>query len=121
MKKIGEKSSMEKKNNMTLGITLIILSAVCTSFGQLFWKISSINILYLLIGFFLYGIGAILMIVALKFGQLSVIQPLMCVSYVFALIIGYIFLGEVVSTMELIGIVIIIAGVISIARGGKNE
>lgn len=112
---------MEKKNNLTLGIALIILSAVCTSFGQFFWKISSTDILYLLVGFFLYGIGAVLMIVALKFGQLSVIQPLMCVSYVFALIIGYVFLGELVSPMELIGIIVIIVGVIFIARGGKNE
>ena len=112
---------MEKKSNMPLGITLIILSAVCTSFGQLFWKMSSTDIVYLLIGFLLYGVGALLMIVALKFGQLSVIQPLMCVSYVFALINGYIFLDEVVSPMQFIGIVVIIIGVIFIARGGKDE
>lgn len=112
---------MEKKSNMTLGIALIIVSALCTSFGQLFWKIGSTDALYLLIGFFLYGIGALFMIVALKFGQLSVIQPLMCVSYVFALISGYVFLDEVVSPMQFIGIVIIIIGVIFIARGGKDE
>lgn len=108
--------------NLTKGIILIILSALCTSFGQLFWKIGINSSLFLLIaGFVLYGIGAISMIIALKFGELSIIHPLMCTGYIFALINGYFFLKEKISFIQFLGIVIIIIGVIFIARGGVNE
>lgn len=84
-----------KNKNLTKGIILILLSALCTSFGQLLWKIGiNSNLFILLIGFVLYGIGALSMIIALKFGELSILHPLMCTGYIFALINGYFFLKE---------------------------
>lgn len=106
--------------NLTKGIILIILAALCTSFGQLFWKIGvGHNILLILLGFVLYGIGALSMIVAFKFGNLSILHPLMCVGYIFALINGALFLDEKITMNHAIGIIIIIVGVIFIARGEK--
>lgn len=109
-------------NNLTKGIILIIIAALCTSFGQLFWKIGvSHNILLILLGFVLYGVGALSMIIALKFGNLSILHPLMCVGYIFALINGALFLGEKITMNHAIGIAIIIIGVIFIARGDSHE
>ena len=106
-----------KNKNLTKGIILILLSSLCTSFGQLLWKIGiNSNLFILLIGFVLYGIGALSMIIALKFGELSILHPLMCTGYIFALINGYFFLKE-----KILGVVIIIIGVIFIARGGADE
>ncbi|WP_297521147.1 EamA family transporter [uncultured Clostridium sp.] len=111
-----------KSTNLTKGIILIVLAALCTSFGQLFWKMGvGGNILLILLGFVLYGVGALSMIVAFKFGNLSILHPLMCVGYIFALINGTLFLNEQITTNHTIGIVIIIIGVIFIARGEKNE
>lgn len=111
-----------KNKNLAKGILLILFSALCTSFGQLFWKIGvNSSLPLLIIGFILYGLGALSMILALKFGELSILHPLMCVGYIFALINGYFFLGERISFIQFLGIIIIITGVIFIARGGSNE
>ncbi|MGL5243772.1 MAG: EamA family transporter [Sarcina sp.] len=112
-------------NKLLKGVTLIIFSALCTSFGQLFWKIGvggkDFKVLFsmLSIGFILYGVGALSMIIALKFGELSVLHPIMCVGYIFALINGRVFLNEQISLLQFSGIIIIILGVIFITRGGK--
>lgn len=111
-----------KINNLTKGIILVVISALCTSFGQLFWKIGvNKGLALLIVGFFLYGIGALSLIIAFKFGKLSILHPIMCIGYIFALINGYLFLGEGISWKQLIGIIIIILGVIFIARGEENE
>lgn len=111
-----------KDKNLKKGILLILFSAICTSFGQLFWKIGVTSSLFLLLlGFILYGVGALSMILALKFGELSIIHPLMCTGYIFALINGYVFLKERISIIQFLGILIIIIGVIFIARGGSDE
>ncbi len=102
------------------GILLIVFSAVLTSFGQLCWKLSSgeINI-YFIVGFALYGLGALVMIVAFKFGSLSVIHPFMCSSYIFAFLWGYLILDESISMLKIIGAIVLIAGVMFI--GGGDE
>ena len=106
--------------NLTKGIVLIIIAALCTSFGQLFWKIGvGDNIFLILLGFVLYGVGALSMIVAFKFGNLSVLHPLMCIGYIFALINGALFLNEKITINHATGIIIIIIGVIFIAKGEK--
>lgn len=111
-----------KTNNLAKGIGLVVISALCTSFGQLFWKIGVDKGFGLLIlGFILYGCGALSLIVAFKFGKLSILHPIMCIGYVFALINGYIFLDEGISIKQLLGIAVIIIGVIFIARGEDNE
>ena len=111
-----------KNKNLTKGIILILLSSLCTSFGQLLWKIGiKSNLFILLIGFVLYGIGALSMIIALKFGELSILHPLMCTGYIFALINGSLFLKEHISLVQLLGIIVIITGVIFIARGKSYE
>lgn len=111
-----------KNNNLAKGIVLVIISALCTSFGQLFWKIGiKKGLILLFLGFVLYGIGALSLIIAFKYGKLSILHPIMCVGYIFTLINGYIFLGEEISFKQLIGIAVIIIGVIFIAKGENNE
>ncbi|MDK0616304.1 EamA family transporter [Clostridium perfringens] len=111
-----------KDNKLWKGILLIVVSALCTSFGQLFWKVGvSKNIWLIFLGFILYGIGALTMIIAFKFGELSILHPLMCIGYIFALINGFLFLDEKIAFFQFIGIVIIIIGVVFIARGDKDE
>ncbi|WP_027309268.1 EamA family transporter [Caloramator sp. ALD01] len=109
------------KKTFNKGILLMIVSAFLTANGQLFWKFSQTNnkLINIAIGFLLYGFGALFMIFAFKNGELSVLYPLMCISYVFALINGYIFLGETISIYNLIGILIIILGVTLLGKENK--
>lgn len=109
---------MKTQKTQIKGIIFIIVSALLTSFGQLSWKLGvGDKPLYLIVGFILYGIGALTMILGLKYGELSVLHPLMCVGYIFALINGAVFLKEKVTALQLIGIAIIILGVVFITRG----
>ncbi|WP_297712689.1 EamA family transporter [Clostridium sp.] len=114
-----EKVILSLKKNK-IGILIMIVSAICTAFGQYFWKISEGNIIKdLVIGFFLYGIGAIIMIIAFKFGSLSVLHPMMSIGYIVALFIGYFLLGEYITVMKVVGIIFILIGVTLIGVGDE--
>ena len=71
----------------------------------------------MMIGFLLYGIGALIMVIAYRFGSLSVLQPMLSINYVLSILIGYYFLEEQINIINIIGVVAIIAGVTSIAGG----
>ncbi len=108
-----------KKNKQ--GIILMICSSICACIGQLFWKLSSTNgALLIFSGFIFYGLGALIMIIAYKFGKLSVLQPILSLNYVLSLVFGFIFLHESVTVLKIIGVLVIMCGVIFIA-GGDNE
>jgi drug/metabolite transporter (DMT)-like permease len=107
-----------KKNK--LGILLMCFSSICVCIGQLLWKLSVDNgLLSLLLGFALYGIGALVMIIAYRYGSLSVLQPILSLNYVFSIILAYVVLNEQITFIKLIGVLIIIAGVILIAGGDE--
>lgn len=96
----------------------MIISSIVVCIGQLLWKLGSNGNLALLGGgFLLYGLGAILMIVAYKFGSLSVLQPILSLNYVISLFIGSYFLNESISIQNFLGVIIIVLGVYLIATG----
>jgi drug/metabolite transporter (DMT)-like permease len=109
---------IESLQKNKIGILFILLASISTASGQMFWKLSAgaIN-LYLLLGFFFYFIGAVLMVVAFRFGSLSVLHPLLSIGYVFAIFFGIAFLHEPVTLMHLAGTVFIIIGAILIGGG----
>ena len=103
------------------GILLMLISSICVCIGQLLWKLSSeIGLLYMLAGFILYGIGALIMIVAYRYGKLSVLQPMLSLNYVLSIGLGAVVLNETITLLKCSGVCIIIVGVILIA-GGDEE
>ncbi|MCB9358382.1 EamA family transporter [Candidatus Woesearchaeota archaeon] len=110
-------------------IVLIIACTVFISIAQLLYKLGSKSLSFsldgilfnylLLGGLFMYGIGAIMMILALKGGEVSVIYPILGTSYVWVVILSWQFLGETINIFKIIGIGMIIAGVTFIGRGSK--
>lgn len=103
------------------GILLMILSAICACVGQLLWKLSAeYGIIIMLLGFCFYGVGALVMLIAYRFGKLSVLQPMLSLNYVLSIILGAVVLKESVTILKCIGVLIIIFGVIMIA-GGDEE
>ena len=103
------------------GILLMLLSSVCVCSGQLFWKLSAdLGLWALLLGFGLYGLGALLMLVAYRFGKVSVLQPILSLNYVLSLLLAAAVLNEPVTLLKCIGVLAILCGVILIA-GGDGE
>jgi len=100
------------------GIILMIMASLLTAVGQLLWKISDgKDIKWLIIGFACYGLGAVLMVIALRFGSLSVIHPMLSFGYIFAIVLGPIVLKEHITIAQLIAIAMIITGVVFIGGG----
>lgn len=99
----------------------MLISSICVCIGQLFWKLANDKgIIWLFLGFCFYGIGALVMIVAYKYGKLSVLQPMMSLNYVISIILAAVILKENVTLLKCVGILIIVSGVIAIA-GGDEE
>lgn len=105
-----------KKNRK--GILLMLVSSICVCIGQLLWKMSNTNgLLFLLTGFGFYGLGALIMIVAYKFGSLSVLQPMLSLNYIFSVILAKTVLNENITLMKVIGVIIVMIGVLLIGGG----
>ena len=104
------------------GICLILCSAVLVCLGQLLWKLSATEgLLYLFIGFMLYGVGAVVMILAYRYGELSVLQPMLSMNYVLSIILGAIVLHEAITITKILGIFAIMVGVILIGGGSDGD
>ena len=102
------------------GILLMLFCAVCLSIGQLVWKLMpGYNLLYLFCGFAIYVAGALSMIFAYRFGELSVLQPINSMSYVFSAIIAVFVLHEKMPLINIVGIVLIVSGVFVIGTNNR--
>lgn len=112
-------------NNKKLykGIVIMLCSSLFTCTGQLCWKLSAVDgaLPYILFGFVLYGLGALMMIFALKFGDLSVLHPMLGIGYVLSIVLGSLVLGESIELKRIIGIVIILFGLVCLARSDRKE
>ena len=98
-----------------IGIILMLFCAACLCLGQLIWKMMpGYNLVYLLGGYAVYFAGALSMILAYRYGELSVLQPINSMSYVFSTIMAMFILQEKISMINIAGIVFIILGVINI-------
>ena len=103
------------------GIVLMLFSSMCVCLGQLLWKLSTEgNLFFMFAGFVLYGLGALIMIIAYRYGKLSVLQPMLSMNYVLSICLGTIILNENISVLKVLGIIVIICGVILIG-GGDEE
>ena len=115
----------------TWAILLVIFCTVITSTAQVFYKFGANNLKYdifslitnysLITGLGLYAIGAALLIIALKGGELSVLYPIIATSYIWVTIASSYFFNEPINSFKWIGIVFVIIGVSIISYGSKTQ
>ena len=110
----------------TRGAMLAVLGAtVITSTAQILWKFgmgagsSAVTGAFIIAGLAMYAIGAGILIMALRHGELSVLYPIIALSYVWVALLASGILGEVLSVQNWAGIIVIIAGVALIGAGAK--
>ena len=100
------------QNKYKHSIILMIVSSCCVCFGQLLWKLSvNEKCIFIFLGFLLYGIGFLTMIIAYKYGNVSKLQPILSINYIFAVFLGYLVFNENITIYKIIGVVIIIISV----------
>ena len=71
-------------------------------------------------GYCLYGIFAVMMIYALRHGELSVLFPLISLGFVWVAILSVLIFHEAMSPLKGVGIAIIVCGVATLGRGGGH-
>lgn len=120
------------KNKFYVGVILILLASCCTTFGQLLWKLGTGymaeghalfdigTLIRLGGGCVLYAGGAVLMMVAFRYGEVSLLHPFLSASYVASFVLGYfVFKEEVLNPFKIIGVTLIMAGLVCLAFASK--
>jgi len=74
----------------------------------------------LLAGYALYGLNTLLMVLALRDGELSMLYPIIALTYVWVTLLSYTLLREPPNAFKNIGIATIMMGVAVLGRGGKK-
>jgi len=74
----------------------------------------------LFFGYALYGIFAVLLVYALRYGELSILYPLISLGFVWVAILSVLVFHEGMNPLKLAGIATIIAGVAILGWGGRN-
>jgi len=124
-------------NNRTImksvskGMILVLASTVFTASGQILYKMGASRLAFdfqllltnyaLIAGLFSYGIGAFMLIFALKHGELSVLYPIYALNFVWVSILSPVFFQtDSMNTVKWLGVFLIIAGVSTIGRGSSS-
>ena len=75
----------------------------------------------LFVGYTLYGVSALLMIAALKYGELSILYPVIAMTYVWVAILSVTIYGESVSLLRFSGLTSIVLGVAVLGRSSHSH
>ncbi len=123
-------SNVSPRTPLSKGIALMILCTLFAASGQLFLKYGSSHFSWswegivlnplLLLGLMLYGIGSILLLIALRYGALSVLYPFISLTFVWVFFIATIIFKETLNSFKINGIIMIILGITFIG-GSKNH
>jgi len=74
----------------------------------------------LIAGYALYGMFTLLLVIALREGELSMLYPIISLGYVWVTGLSYFFFNDRLNLPKTIGIVSIMAGVAVLGQGGKK-
>ena len=79
-----------------------------------------VTILPLFLGYAMYGLFTVIMVFALRHGELSMLYPIIALTYVWVTLLSYFLLREPPNVYKNIGITTIVIGVAVLGRGGKK-
>ncbi len=114
-------------------IVIVLITTILTSAGQVLYKLGTNSlsgnaalIKYILNGYILSGLaaylfGAVLLITALKYGELSVLYPIIATSYIWVSLASMYFFGEMMNSFKWAGVIAVIIGVSLIGFGSRTS
>jgi drug/metabolite transporter (DMT)-like permease len=73
---------------------------------------------WVVVGFALYGLSSIIWLDVLSKLDFSLAFPMVGLTYVFTLLIGRFFFGEIVGWERVLGVALILSGIFFLARSG---
>jgi multidrug transporter EmrE-like cation transporter len=75
----------------------------------------------LIAGYVLYGMNTLMLVLALREGELSMLYPIIALTYVWVTLLSYLLLAEQSNFYKNIGIATIVIGVAVLGRGGHKQ
>ncbi|MFQ5656749.1 MAG: EamA family transporter [Candidatus Methylomirabilales bacterium] len=107
-------------------IVFVLVAAFLAAVGQLYfkWGAASVSVdlwswlinWHLIVGLALHGVGFILLVTALKYGNLSILYPILATSYIWVALLSIRFLGEPFTMSQWVGVTLILGGISPIVR-----
>jgi multidrug transporter EmrE-like cation transporter len=111
-------------------VVLVLLCTVSGAAAQLLLKIGMkhfspqplalLTNVPLVGGYFLYGVNTLLMVLALRKGELSMLYPIIALTYVWVTLLSYTLLHEPPNLFKNCGISLIVIGVAVLGSGGRK-
>ena len=74
----------------------------------------------LMAGYSLYGLSTVLLVLALRDGELSILYPVISLTYVWVTVLSLLFFKETVNPWKLSGIAVVVIGVALIGRNSRR-
>lgn len=113
-------------------MSIIMLCTFFTSLGQLFWKAGVVRIdlsqfttvfnVHFLLGIVAYGFGTILMLVAFRKGELSILSPIFATSYVWvSLFSPFFYPTDSMNLWKWVGVLTILLSVALLSRSASPQ
>jgi len=112
---------------------LVFLSTLLSATGQILIKtganvlrpdiLAIITNVPLIVGYCLYGLAAVMLVVSLKYGELSVLYPIYAMNFIWVAIASPIFFPDTdyMNALKWAGVLAVVLGVIAIGFGSKEE
>lgn len=72
-------------------------------------------------GYFLYGLSTVLLVLALRKGELSVLYPIISLTYVWVLMLSTFVFNEYLNIWKISGVLLIMMGVGVLGRDGRKR
>ena|SRR5215467_7202493 len=111
----------------------VTLVCVCTVFGAIAQILMKVGMKHfspeplalitnypLMAGYALYGLNTVMMVLALREGELSMLYPIIALTYVWVTLLSYTVLSEHPNIYKNIGITTIVVGVGVLGRGPRK-
>lgn len=74
-----------------------------------------------IVGLSCYGLSTGLLVLALRYGELSVLYPIIALTYVWVSILSVMMLGETMNPYKVVGLAVIVIGVTVLGRTPKSS
>ena len=120
-----------KMNVNKKAILLILITTFLTSTAQILFKTTANDLVFdivkiitnynLLIGLLLYLVGGILVIISFRYGEITILYPILATSYVWVNLLSNYFFDEQINIFKWMGIAAIIMGVSLLGFGKENS
>jgi drug/metabolite transporter (DMT)-like permease len=128
---LGSPLEAQQKAGQRQPVLLVFCCTIVGAAAQVLMKTGAQNLdkltllgmlanLPLMGGFCLYGLSALLLVLALRDGELSLLYPVIALTYVWVAILSFVMFHEHINPWRQFGIALIVIGVAVLGRRGRR-